>query len=395
MTFGLTANGFKIKRLDDIITEIEARYKVKFGDGIDLSSGSPAGQEIAIYSDREAEVWEVLQDIYNSQYPASSEGKQLDNVVALTGTTRRGPEFSKVITGIARGDNGTIIEDGKIVSVAGNPTARFIVQGNYVINVVDGGTFKVENISLVAETEGPVQANTGTLTVIETPVAGWNSFTNTLDADLGSETEEDPELKARRSGELQIAGSCTIEAILSELRARELVEAVIVFQNKTAIEDSDGRPPKSLDIVVLGDVDQDLADAIFLVAGGGIETIGDVSKNVIDSQGFTQVTKFSRPTGVNVWIESDITTDPNFYPVDGDDQVEAALLEYGLTLGVGQDIIVFGSNSLSCVFNSIPGITRFEIRIGKTVSPTTDDNVIIEPREIGEFDSSRITIVSV
>lgn len=394
MSFGLTVDGFKIKRLDDILSEIRQRFRDEFGDSIDLSDGSPIGQIVAIMAERESLVWELAQDVYNSQYPVTSEGRQLDNVVGLTGTTRRGPTFSSVITGVARGDENTIVTDGTIISVNGNPLARFIVQGNYVIDVVDGATFKVEDISLIAETEGPIQANAGTLTVIETPISGMNSFTNTLDAELGSESETDPELKARRDGELQIAGACTIEAILSELGARELVEAVIVFQNKTAITDSDGRPPKSLDIVVLGDVDQDIADAIFLVAGGGINTIGDISKDVIDSQGFTQVTKFSRPSEISIWIESDITTDPNFYPVDGDDQVEAALLVHGETLTVGQDVIVFGSNSVSGIFNDIPGILDFVIRIGKAVSPTLDDNIVIEPREIAKFDSSRITIVS-
>lgn len=394
MTYGLTADGFKIKTLEVILAEIRQRYRDKFGPNIDLSDGSPAGQEIAIYAERESKVWELAQDVYNSQYPITSEGKQLDNVVSLTGTTRRGPVFSEILSGVAFGDNGTIVTDGTIISVTGNPLARFIVNGNYEINVADGPTFKAENIKLIAETEGPIQANAGTLTVIETPLAGMNTFTNLLDAELGSETETDAELKARRDQELQIAGAATIEAILSELRARELVEAVIVFQNKNSIEDLDGRPPHSLDIVVLGDVDADIAEAIFLVIGGGIETIGDITENVVDSQGFQQEIKFSRPTGVNVWIEVDITKDPNFYPVDGDDQIETALLAYGDTLGVGQDIIVFGSSSISCVFNDIPGITRFVIRIGKAVNPTTDNNVVIEPREIGDLDSSRITIVS-
>jgi len=394
MTFGLTADGFKLKRLDDILNEIRQRFRDEFGDNIDLSDASPIGQIIALIAERESLVWELAQDVYNSQYPVTSEGKQLDNVVALTGTTRRGPTFSTVLTGVARGDENTVVTDGTIVSVSGNPTARFIVQGDYIINVVDGATFKVENIKLVAETEGPVQANAGTLTVIETPIAGLNSFTNTLDADLGAESETDPELKSRRDNELQIAGSCTIEAILSELNARELVEAVIVFQNNSSIEDIDGRPPHSLDIVVLGDVEQDLADAIFLVVGGGIETIGDITKTVVDSQGFDQTIKFSRPTGVNIWFETDITKDPNLYPVDGDTQIENALLAHAETLTVGQDIIVFGSNSISGIFNDIPGILDFVIRIGKTATPTIDDNIVITPREIAQFDSSRITVTS-
>ena len=393
MTFGLTTDGFKIKRLEDILAEIQQRFKDEFGDNIDLSDASPEGQIIAISAEREALVWELAQDVYNSQYPITSEGNQLDNVVSLTGTTRRGPQFSIINSGVARGTDGTIIPAGTVFSVVGNTTARFITQENSIIDIVDGLTFKSANIELQAETAGPVLANAGTLTVIETPVGGMDSFINELDADIGAETETDAELKARRDQELQIAGAATIEAILSELRARELVEAVIVFQNNTSITDPDGRPPHSLDIVILGDDEDDLAEAIFLVVGGGIETIGDITKIVNDSQGFGQTVKFSRPSEVSVWLETDITKGA-LYPVDGDAQVEQAFLDFGSTLTVGQDIIIFGSNSLICAINDIPGILDIDIRIGKVNPPTTNDNVVIAPREIAKFDSSRITVNS-
>jgi uncharacterized phage protein gp47/JayE len=393
MTFGLTADGFKIKRLEDIIAEIQQRFKDEFGDNIDLSDASPEGQIIAIFAERESLVWELSQDVYNSQYPITSEGNQLDNVVSLTGTVRRGPQFSSINSGVARGTNGTIIPAGTIISVVGNTTARFITQENATINIVDGLTFKSANIELLAETAGPLVANAGTLTVIETPVGGMDSFINELDAEVGSETETDAELKARRDQELQIAGAATIEAILSELRARELVEAVIVFQNNTSIIDPDGRPPHSLDIVVLGDDEDDLAEAIFLVVGGGIETIGDITKIVNDSQGFGQTVRFSRPNEIGIWLEADITKGA-LYPVDGDDQVEQAFLDFGSTLTVGQDIIIFGSNSLICAVNDIPGILDIDIRIGKINPPTLNDNVVIAPREIAKFDSSRITVNS-
>lgn len=393
MSFGLTVDGFKIKRLEDILTEIKQRFKDEFGDNIDLSDASPEGQIIAIFAERESLVWELAQATYNSQYPITSEGNQLDNVVSLTGTVRRGPQFSRVVSGVARGTNGTVIPAGTVISVVGNTTARFVTQENYIINIVDGGTFKSANIELLAETAGPLVANAGTLTVIETPVGGMDSFINELDADIGSNTETDAELKARREQELQIAGAATIEAILSELRARELVEAVIVFQNNTSIVDPDGRPPHSLDIVILGDDEDDLAEAIFLVVGGGIETIGDITKTVNDSQGFGQTVRFSRPNEIGVWLEVDITKG-SLYPVDGDGQVEQAFLDFGSTLTVGQDIIIFGSNSLICAINDIPGILDIDIRIGKVNPPTLNDNVVIAPREIAKFDSSRITVNS-
>lgn len=387
--FGLTPQGLKIKRLADIKLEIETEMRSAFGDNIDLDPATPEGLIIGLYAERESLLWELVQEIYDSQYPLTAEGRPLDNAVSLTGTTRKGASFSRVTKGVGRGDLGTIIPAGTVVSVFGSKPSRFVTSAPAVIDIADGLTYKSAFIELIAENFGPIQANTGTLTVIETPVAGLNSFTNEQDAELGSFVETDAELKQRRDLELQIAGSATIEAIRAELIARPAVTAVIVFQNIYSIPDIDGRPPHSLDIVVLGDDENDLAEAIFLVIGGGIETIGDISKTVIDSQGFNQAIKFSRPTVLPIWIEYDVTVDASF-PVDGIAQLDAAFLAYGENYTVGQDVVVFGYKALIGVFNDIPGIIDVEIRVGKTVNPTLNNNVIVAPREIAEFDSARI-----
>ena len=398
MAFGLTADGFFIKRLADIKEEIEQRFRDEFGDEIDLRPQTPEGQVIAIMSEREAAVWELAQAVYDSQNPNKAIGKPLDDVVAITGTTRTPALNSTIDDGVARGDDGTILDPGAgdiLISVTGNTNAQFkITGGPYVIDIPDGPTFKSLPITLVSVATGEIVANAGTLNVIDTPQAGLVSFTNESDATLGAVIESDPDLKLKRNTELQIAGSATIDAIIAELNARELTTAVIVFQNIKSIVDLDGRPPKSLDIVVLGDDEQDLADAIFKVVGGGNETIGDITKTVIDGEGFEHIIKFSRPTEIEIHIEMDLTVNANLYPVDGDAQVEAALLAYGELQNTGQDVVVRGSNPLICAIDQIPGITDVVIRIGKAVNPVNDDNIVIASREIAEFDSGRITIAS-
>ena len=69
-------------------------------------------------------------------------------------------------------------------------------------------------------------------------------------------------------------------------------------------------------------------------------------------------------------------------------------MAYGTDLGIGEDVVVFGSDpSLSCAFQAIPGITDFVIRVGTAVSPALDDNIVIAARELAVFDSSRTTVV--
>ena len=67
MSFGLTVNGFEIKRLDDVKGEIEALLRDALGNTINLLPTESLGQVVGILSERESLIWELLQNIYNSQ----------------------------------------------------------------------------------------------------------------------------------------------------------------------------------------------------------------------------------------------------------------------------------------------------------------------------------------
>ncbi|MBX9720598.1 MAG: hypothetical protein K2X81_04295, partial [Candidatus Obscuribacterales bacterium] len=85
--FGLTPQGFKIKRLPDIHAENQNLLLAAFGE-INLDPQSIFGQLIGVLSKVEADIWENMQDVYFSQYPNSAEGISLDNVVQLNAITR-------------------------------------------------------------------------------------------------------------------------------------------------------------------------------------------------------------------------------------------------------------------------------------------------------------------
>jgi uncharacterized phage protein gp47/JayE len=602
MTFGVSADGFGIKRLADVISETEAAWKAKFGDGIDLDPRTPEGQIKGILDEQISQLWELAQAVYLSQFPASSEGNVLDQVVSITGTVRKAARKSTVDSGRGRGTFGTIIPAGTIISVAGNSASRFLTDADTTIsvaainevqrisfsNVPDAGSFKItfsgqttavigfgataatvlaalealsnigagnvavtgsypvrdiqtlaysatptagsfairigaettsaipfsastaaikaaiealpaigvggvdtvtgsfaaghtitfaigegdvpqivivsnvllagatpvvvtpattqagvggftitfqgtlggldqpqvtitDNIltrvlvavtatpstvtegdraktplmTLTAETAGPVAAPSGSLTVIVTAVAGLVSFVNELDADLGSDIETDNALRLRRLIELQSPGAATVEAIRADVLAVNDVTAVVVFQNNSAVTDLDGRPAHSVEIVVQGGDDQDIAEAIFDTVAAGIGMVGSVMVEVTDSQGFIHEINFNRPDEIDIYVTVDLTIDMNTFPADGATQVRDAIVEFGDALGIGTDVIVYGSNSLICAFHEIPGITDVTLKISRDSGPpTTDANITIDPDEVADFDTSR-TVVNV
>ena len=487
MSFGITASGFVIKRLTDIKAELEDSFRGAFGKSVNLDSRTPEGQLIGTLSERESLLWELLEQLYNSQYPDTAEDVPLDNVVAITGTQRKAATKSTV-TATIFGTPAVVVPNTFIVFVENNSDARFKLKepvtiaagvdevqtisysavptsGQFslsynlnettpldfdatlgeiesalealegITNVVVTGTFAAGHvitftgdsgsrpfdllvegsvntldnggpvtISIVETTAGvfakvdglfeaveagSTSAPAESLTQIETPVSGVASVSNALDAVIGDDVETNAALKIRREQEIAQAGKATVDAIRAALSDIPDVTASLVFQNNGDVTDGFGRPPHSIDCVVEGGVDQAIGEEIFNTMGAGIGLFGDIDVVVVDDQGFNQNIKFSRPTQLLIYCEVDLTTNVNF-PANGLTLVEQAIIDYGLGLNIGDDVIVY--TPLVSAIGTVPGITDLVIRIGTAASPTLDDNIVVGVREKAVFDSSRITV---
>ena len=125
MTFGLSATGLLIKRLADIETEIEEALRTAFGEQINTTPQSIFGQLIGVFAEREALIWELVEEVYNSQYPDTAIGVALENVGALTAFTKLPPIESRIEGQALFGTIGTVIPVDTIFSVSGNSDAKF------------------------------------------------------------------------------------------------------------------------------------------------------------------------------------------------------------------------------------------------------------------------------
>lgn len=127
---GISPTGFSKKSLAEIKAELEDSFKASFGQAINLQPGSVFSQIIGIYAERESLIWDLSQEVYNSQYPDTAEGVNLDNVVAITGTERLPARRSAVQRQLFFGTVGTIVPAGTIIDVPSNPSARFVTDAD-------------------------------------------------------------------------------------------------------------------------------------------------------------------------------------------------------------------------------------------------------------------------
>lgn len=382
MSFGLSATGFNRKRLADIKTELETALKTVWGNNIDLSPQSNFGQLIGIFSERIALAWERDEDVYNSQYPSTAASNQLDNVVQMNGVTRLAATKSTV-TITCTGTDSTLIPAGSIVSVVGTEE-RFVTTAD---GTISGGTV---DINTTAEIAGTISALSGTVTQIETPIFGWDSVTNILDAEVGRDQETDAELRARRVLSTQALGQNLVDALFGRLSNLDDVLDVLVLDNKTDTTDSNGIPPHQFLSIIEGGGNAEIADQIWLSTPQGVDSYGAVTEQITDDQGFTQDVKFSRPSEVDIYFKIDITTNGAEFPGTGVADIKLAVVNYGeANFKISDDVIL---SEFYSPINTIPGITSIDLRIGLSPSPSGTSNLPIDIAEISEYDTTFVEV---
>lgn len=380
MAFGLTVDGFERKRLADIKAEIEASLKLAFGDNISLIPQSVFGQIIGVLSERESLEWETLENVYNSFYPSTATGNSLSELVLLNAIQRQDATKSTVTVQLT-GTDGTIVTAGSIISTSDTQT-QFTIDSDTTIS----GT---TNAAATAVEFGEKIALSGTLTVIDTPIAGWATVNNTTDASLGREEETDTELRIRREASVGALGQNLVDSLFGQLLNVDGVTDVIVKDNKTNVTDGDGIPPHEFLSVVKGGLDIDIANIIWKNTPQGIDSFGTTTIQVTDAQGNLQDVNFTRPTDIDIYITVDVTTDANF-PVSGSDDIKANVVSYGNSnFSISDDII---QSRFFTPVNLTPGIIDIEILIGTSPSPTSTANIPIALTELGVFDTSRVVV---
>lgn len=387
--YGISDTGFNRKRLDVLLDELNAEVKSIFGDNFNVSPESPDGQINGVISESNANLWEIAEEAYNAFNPSAATGNTLSNLVQLNGITRQAASASRALLTLTGSEN-TSVPAGSLVSTVDGSTT-FVTEETVVIPVSGSIT-----VFASANTTGPITALAGTITQIDTPITGWDSVTNNANAALGTDEETDVELRARREQSVARDAQAIIDAIFAEVKAVTGVTQVVVLENDTDVgPDPNGLPAHSINVIVVGGDDQYIGEAIFLKKTLGATAFGNTSVQVEDDQGIPRDIAFSRPTEIPIYVAVTITTFDD-YPVDGDDQIKQAIVDYangdliaGRDFSLGDDVIW---SRIFTPVNSVQGHTVDSLFI-KTSSPADEtDDIPIAINEISKFTIANITV---
>ena len=334
MAFGVTNEGFILKRLvdikNDLITALSTVTDPVSGESLtpDLDDeDDPLIQIVNAFSDTIADAWEHLQLAYNQFDPLKASGAGLSGTVQLNALRRRAGVASQVVV-VVTGTPYLVVDAGQQITTM-DDTPVFELPA---FEIGSGGT----TIVVATCTEnGPFDVATGTLVKILTPISGWTAVTNPGTAVVGSYEETDEELRARQQISTSNTAQTIPEAILAGLVNTDGVEFAKVYQNISLSTDLRGIPAKTLAAVVIGGEDDDIAQILFdKIAAGGCDTYGDEEVVIEDSQGIEYTMRFVRPTEIPVYIEIEVTViNEDVWPSTGVDDIKAAIIEWTLTGG--------------------------------------------------------------
>jgi len=124
VNYGLSAEGFKRKRLPEIITSLNDRIADKLGGAIETTPNSIFGQIHGIYGFEIANLWELAENIYNAMYPSTAQGVSLSNAAGLAGIKQITAEKT-IVKATCFGTEGTLIPYGAQISSSRNAAMIF------------------------------------------------------------------------------------------------------------------------------------------------------------------------------------------------------------------------------------------------------------------------------
>ena len=452
--YGVTTAGFVVPSLDVILGSIEFDFQSEFGAAIDLSSTSNFGQLAGGMTQLVNQLWQLGLAIYTAQTAEGAYGTAEDSVNALTGCIRLAATQSQV-TEVLTGTASTVITLGSIVSTGGANANQFqtttaatlaaatawaanhvYAVGAIVTNssniyyaVVNGtsassggptGTSQsisdgpntlvwayagagAASATVVCDSvnTGPIAGPAASLTTIVTPISGWSGAWNPAAAVLGNNVETDSAYRLRRNNELGAEGLAYLNAIQAAVLAVDAdtpnaVTACTVFENYTD-ETVNGMPPHSIECLVQGGLDLDVATAIFNTVAAGIQPFGQtntVTETVYDSVGNPHTVQFSRPTAIPIYVIINVTCNPNspnFPPTDVGSMTSPAtraliatqIATAGNGLGAGFSI----DQSLISAQAFIANVGAWQVTscyVGTAPSPVGSE-VVITQRQLATF----------
>lgn len=352
---------------------------------------------------KNADEFEITRDAFNrvSIKVASAE-------VGVYSVTINGSQYSfsspdgveeDIITGLAK----AITDDGYTITAKNNTLTiedKTISRSNVLILSDNLTTSSVTVIAtFLTEEYGKITLPYGIVTKMVNNVTGFTAVTNLLEPTYGRKQENDIELRQSYIAKSALRSNTMIESIVGELLNNiENVESASGYENDTDYVDSRGLPPHSIEIIVEGGDNSEIAQAILRRKAGGIQTYGSIEVGVPGVYGDTIPVRFNRPDYLYTWLKVVLHGDKSQLPTNYASLTIQALISDGAEFEAGTNLLTQLLND--GIYDAVAGLTYVEIYTAygtsSTYVPESSDykqkNIIVTSRQKVLIDEKRIEV---
>ena len=299
----INENGLLIDEFSTIYNRLADKFKLIYGQDINLEQNSPDGQLLGIITNEIYDLQTLILHIYNSFDPDLAQGVELNKLLKLIAQTRRASTKSIVDITIVANANVTLPADYTIIDENKN---------EWVINAETTLISGTNIVSFNAVNFGAIEASANTINDVVTVFPEITSVNNALPAEVGRDEESDVLLRKRRNNLLSVNSNSTIAGVYSKLFLLDTVTDAVIYENATdtydALKDLNAH---TLWCIIDGGSIDEITKIIATDKTIGTDLKGTVSNNYVEiflkadgtTRALTHIVKFDRPTEIPLYIK--------------------------------------------------------------------------------------------
>ena len=367
----LDKSGITISTLPEIKSRLENLMRGIYGQDINLEADTPDGQLIGVLAQELSNCYQLIYGIYRQLDPYSATGNWLTSVTKYAGIVRRDATYSTCDKVIFSGKTGLKIPAGTILK---KESDKWVVLNDIVIGDSGSTIGKIRSQNL-----GLYELSKGDELDSEVLFIGLTSIVADKNSEDGREIESDGSLLVRFMRSHTINNSEDKSGIAAALLDLPFVKQAVVYENFTNEVDEKGLPPHSINAVVVGGNDADIAGVITRKKIGGCGLHGEIETRY-SYMDVERVVFFDRAKEKKIKVKLVVSRKKNFVDIDIDkikEDISAA------SFSIGEEVY---SSSLYCKVST----DNFYI---KSITVDGSDTVQVGYREYAIIDSEDVEVV--
>lgn len=350
-----------------------------------------------------AEEFEITRDAFNRVSIKVASAEIGVYTITINGNQYSYSSADGVEEDIIAGLAAAITDPGYTVTTADNTITivdKTISRSNVLILSDNLTTSSVTVIAtFLTEDYGKITLPYGIVTKMVNNITGFTAVTNLLEPTYGRKQESDIELRQSYIAKSALRSNTMIESIVGELLNNvENIESASGYENDTDDTDERGLPPHSIEIIVEGGDNNEIAAAILRRKAGGIQTYGSVEVGVPGNYGDTIPIRFNRPDYLYTWLKVVLHGDAAKLPTNYASLTMQSLLDDGAEFVAGKNLLTQLLND--GIYDAVAGLTYIEIYTAygtsSTYVPKESDyklkNIIVNSRQKVLIDETRIEV---